>query len=38
MEGMDVFNRTCREMMQFMEESGFESVREMVGVAHAGRR
>jgi dihydroorotate dehydrogenase (NAD+) catalytic subunit len=38
MEGMDVFNRTCREMMQFMEENGFESVREMVGVAHAGRR
>lgn len=37
-EGMDVFNRTCREMMQFMEENGFESVREMVGVAHAGRR
>jgi len=36
-EGLDVFNKTSREIMQFMEENGFESVKDMVGVAHPGR-
>jgi dihydroorotate dehydrogenase (NAD+) catalytic subunit len=33
-EGLEVFNKTCKEMLRFMEENGFESVPEMVGVAH----
>ena len=37
-EGPEVFNKICREMLGFMEENGFESVTDMVGVAHPGRR
>jgi len=36
-EGLEVFSRTCKEMLRFMVENGFESVPEMVGVAHPGR-
>jgi dihydroorotate dehydrogenase (NAD+) catalytic subunit len=36
-EGIEVFNKTSREIMKFMEENGFESVKDMVGVAHPGR-
>jgi dihydroorotate dehydrogenase (NAD+) catalytic subunit len=36
-EGLEVFSKTSREIMQFMEENGFESVKAMVGVAHPGR-
>ena len=36
-EGLEVFSKTSREIMQFMEENGFESVKDMVGVAHPGR-
>jgi len=36
-EGLEVFSKTCREMMQFMEENGYESVSDVVGVAHPGR-
>lgn len=36
-EGVEVFNKTCREMLQFMEDNGFGSVKEMVGVAHSDR-
>ncbi len=36
-EGPGVFSKISREMMQFMEENGFESVKDLVGVAHPGR-
>jgi dihydroorotate dehydrogenase (NAD+) catalytic subunit len=36
-EGLEVFSKTSREIMQFMEENGFESVKDIVGVAHPGR-
>jgi len=36
-EGLEVFSKTSREIMQFMEENGLESVKDMVGVAHPGR-
>jgi len=36
-EGPEVFSKTSREIMQFMEENEFESVKDMVGVAHPGR-
>ena len=36
-EGLEVFNKTCKEMLRFMVENGFETVPEMVGVAHPGR-
>jgi dihydroorotate dehydrogenase (NAD+) catalytic subunit len=36
-EGLEVFSKTSREIMQFMEENGYESVKDMVGVAHPGR-
>ena len=36
-EGLEVFSKTSKEIMQFMEENGFESVKDMVGVAHPGR-
>ena len=37
-EGPEVFNKVCREMLGFMEENGYETVMDMVGVAHPGRR
>jgi dihydroorotate dehydrogenase (NAD+) catalytic subunit len=37
-DGPDVFNRVRRELLGFMEENGFQSVKDMVGVAHAARR
>ncbi len=36
-EGLEVFNKTCKEMLRFMVENGIESVPEMVGVAHPDR-
>ena len=36
-EGVEVFNKTCKEMLRFMIENGFESVPDMVGVAHPDR-
>jgi len=36
-EGLEVFSKTCKEMLRFMVENGFESVPEMVGVAHPDR-
>ena len=32
--GMDAFRLVCREIEQFMEKESFDSVREMVGLAH----
>jgi len=37
-EGPEVFNKVCREMLGFMEENGYETVMDMVGVAHPDRR
>ncbi len=37
-EGPGVFSKVCREMLAFMEENGFKTVGELVGVAHAGGR
>lgn len=36
-EGLDVFGKVTREMMHFMEENDFDTVEEMVGVAHPAR-
>lgn len=36
-EGLEVFSKTSKEMLRFMVENGFESVPEMVGVAHPDR-
>jgi len=36
-EGLEVFSKTSKEILQFMEANGFESVKDMVGVAHPGR-
>jgi dihydroorotate dehydrogenase (NAD+) catalytic subunit len=36
-DGLGIFSKTSGEIMQFMEENGFESVKDMVGVAHPGR-
>jgi len=36
-EGLEVFSRTSKEMLRFMVENGFESVPDMVGVAHPDR-
>jgi dihydroorotate dehydrogenase (NAD+) catalytic subunit len=36
-EGLGVFSKTSKEMLRFMVENGFESVPEMVGVAHPDR-
>ncbi len=35
--GTEVFGRTCRDLLEFMEGHGFQTVSEMVGVAHPGR-
>lgn len=36
-EGLDVFGKVSREVMHFMEENGFNTIEEMVGVAHPAR-
>lgn len=36
-DGPEVFARICSEIGHFMDEHGYDSVREMVGVAHADR-
>ena len=36
-EGLEVFGKTTKEMLRFMVENGFETVHEMVGVAHPDR-
>lgn len=36
-EGVEVFSKTCKEMLRFMDENSFGNVAEMVGVAHPGR-
>lgn len=36
-EGVGVFNKVCSELLEFMEHNGYESVKDMVGVAHSGR-
>ncbi len=35
--GEKVFREVCREISQFMKENGYDSVKEMLGVAHSGR-
>jgi len=34
---LEVFSKTSKEMLRFMVENGFESVPDMVGVAHPDR-
>ena len=34
--GLDVFSRTNKEILRFMEENGFKTILDMVGVAHPG--
>ncbi len=34
--GLEVFNSTNKEILRFMEENGFRTVQDMVGVAHGG--
>lgn len=36
-DGPEVFTRVCTQMIKFMEQNGFETVDQMVGVAHPGR-
>ncbi len=36
-EGVEVFNKVNKELLGFMEKNGYETVRDMVGVAHHGR-
>jgi len=36
-DGLGVFGKVCRELMQFMDENGYSDISEMVGVAHPGR-
>jgi dihydroorotate dehydrogenase (NAD+) catalytic subunit len=36
-DGPEVFNRVCKGVLRFMEKNGYETVRDMVGVAHHGR-
>ena len=36
-DGLDVFGKVNKEIIRFMERKGYESVRDMVGVAHHGR-
>jgi dihydroorotate dehydrogenase (NAD+) catalytic subunit len=36
-EGPEVFGKITREIMEFMEESGYKKLSEMTGVAHHGR-
>jgi len=37
MDGPEVFGRVSRDLLKFMEANGYETVRDMVGVAHHGR-
>ena len=36
-DGPEVFGKVNRELLMFMESNGFETVRDMVGVAHRAR-
>jgi len=36
-DGPEIFTKVCTQMIRFMEENGFGTVDEMVGVAHPGR-
>jgi len=36
-DGLGVFGKVCRELMQFMDENGYSDISEMVGVAHPAR-
>jgi dihydroorotate dehydrogenase (NAD+) catalytic subunit len=36
-DGPEVFNKVCKELLGFMEENGYESVKDLVGVAHSAR-
>jgi len=36
-EGLEVFTKTCNGLLRFMADNGFESLGDMVGVAHSGR-
>lgn len=36
-DGPEVFGKVTREMLRFMEKNGYETVLDMVGVAHHGR-
>ena len=36
-EGPVVFNKVCKELLKFMEDNGYETVMDMVGVAHDAR-
>ncbi|MGQ9587680.1 MAG: dihydroorotate dehydrogenase [Thermoplasmata archaeon] len=36
-QGLGVFKRVCEELSDFMDENGYKSPREMVGVAHGAR-
>jgi dihydroorotate dehydrogenase (NAD+) catalytic subunit len=36
-EGVGVFGKVCREIMQFMDENGYSDISELVGVAHPAR-
>jgi len=37
LRGIDVFAKVCGEMSEFMKENGYESIRDLVGVAHPAR-
>ena len=32
--GVEVFQRICDEIQDFMEKEGYKSIKEMTGVAH----
>ncbi len=36
-QGLGVFKRVCKELSDFMDENGYKSPKEMVGVAHSVR-
>ncbi len=36
-DGPQVFTKVCTQMIRFMEENGYETVDQIVGVAHPGR-
>ena len=37
MDGPDIFSKVNRELLRFMEKHSYDTVRDMVGVAHHGR-
>ena len=36
-EGLDVFNNINKGLKGFMEEKGFNSIKEMIGLAHGDK-